>query len=46
MTPAAQTLANPQLDLVFEREVDLPKELIWQAWTRPELIQQWFTPAP
>ena len=46
MTPATQTLANPQLDLVFEREVDLPKELIWQAWTRPELIQQWFTPAP
>ena len=46
MTSAAQTLANPQFDLVFEREVDLPKELIWQAWTRPELIQQWFTPAP
>lgn len=44
MTQATQH--NPQLDLVFEREVAVPKELIWQAWTRPELIKKWFTPAP
>lgn len=37
---------NPKLDLVFERVVDLPREKIWAAWTRPELIKKWFTPAP
>jgi uncharacterized protein YndB with AHSA1/START domain len=38
--------ANPKLDLSFERIVDVPQELIWRAWTQPELIKQWFTPAP
>ncbi|MEY4765123.1 SRPBCC family protein [Aquabacterium sp.] len=33
-------------DLRFERVVDLPPEAIWAAWTTPELVNQWFTPAP
>ncbi len=37
---------DPTLDLVFERIVDIPKELVWTAWTTPEHIKQWFTPAP
>lgn len=37
---------NAVLDLIFERIVDVPKELIWQAWTKPQFITQWFTPAP
>jgi uncharacterized protein YndB with AHSA1/START domain len=37
---------NPKLDLVFERVVDVPKELVWKAWTTPELLKQWFTPVP
>ncbi len=37
---------NPQLDLVFERIIDVPRELVWRAWTTPEMITQWFTPAP
>jgi uncharacterized protein YndB with AHSA1/START domain len=37
---------DPQLDLVFERIVDIPRELIWTAWTTPEYLKQWFTPAP
>lgn len=37
---------NSKLDLSFERIVDVPKELIWKAWTQPELIMQWFTPEP
>jgi uncharacterized protein YndB with AHSA1/START domain len=27
---------NPELDLIFERIVDVPRELIWAAWTTPE----------
>jgi uncharacterized protein YndB with AHSA1/START domain len=37
---------DPYLDLVFERIVDIPRELIWKAWTTPEHLKQWFTPAP
>ncbi|MGV3616742.1 MAG: SRPBCC family protein [Fimbriimonas sp.] len=37
---------DPSLDLYFERIVDVPKELVWKAWTTPELLEQWFTPAP
>lgn len=40
------TQLHPEPDLVLERIVDLPRELIWAAWTRPEHIKQWFTPAP
>lgn len=37
---------NPELDLVLDRVVDVPCELVWKAWTTPEQIVQWFTPAP
>jgi uncharacterized protein YndB with AHSA1/START domain len=37
---------DPALDLVFERVVDIPKELVWAAWTTPEHVKKWFTPAP
>jgi uncharacterized protein YndB with AHSA1/START domain len=37
---------DPKLDLVLEREVDVPPELVWKAWTTPELLKQWFTPKP
>lgn len=37
---------NSELDLMFERVVDVPPELIWAAWTTPEKIKQWFTPSP
>lgn len=37
---------DPKLDLVLEREIDVPRELIWKAWTTPEHLKQWFCPKP
>jgi uncharacterized protein YndB with AHSA1/START domain len=37
---------DAKLDLVLERVVDVPPELVWKAWTQPEHIVKWFTPAP
>lgn len=37
---------DTQRDLYFERIVDVPKELIWRAWTEPALLKQWFCPQP
>lgn len=37
---------NPQLDLELKREVAVPPRLVWRAWTEPDLLMRWFTPAP
>lgn len=37
---------DPELDLTFERTVDVATAQIWRAWTEPEQIKRWFTPAP
>ncbi|MGD9791879.1 MAG: SRPBCC family protein [Acidimicrobiia bacterium] len=37
---------NPTLDLVLERTIPVVPERVWAAWTEPELLMQWFTPAP
>jgi uncharacterized protein YndB with AHSA1/START domain len=37
---------DPKLDLSFERIVDVPKELIWRAWTQPQHLMPWFCPVP
>ena len=39
-------LFNPKLDLTFERVVDVPRELIWRAWTEPNNLMPWFCPLP
>ena len=46
MTLPAGYAINPDLDLVLEREVDVPPELVWAAWTDPRHLVHWFTPAP
>ena len=37
---------NPELDLVMERIVDVPCELVWKAWTIPQHLMVWFCPKP
>ncbi len=37
---------DPELDLVLERVVDVPRHLVWKAWTQPQHVVKWFTPVP
>ena len=37
---------DPALDLVLERDIDVPPALVWKAWTTPEHIKHWFVPKP
>lgn len=37
---------NADLDLVLERTIPVAPERVWAAWTEPELMVKWFTPAP
>ena len=43
--PAGYTF-DPELDLTIEREVDISPAQLWAAWTQPEHLTHWFTPAP
>jgi uncharacterized protein YndB with AHSA1/START domain len=37
---------NSTLDLSFTRVIDVPRALVWRAWTEPELLKPWFCPLP
>ncbi|MDP3898758.1 MAG: SRPBCC family protein [Mesorhizobium sp.] len=37
---------DPSLDLVLERDIDVPVELVWKAWTTPSSLKEWFVPKP
>lgn len=37
---------NPALDLILDRTIDVPVELVWKAWTEPEHLMPWFCPVP
>ncbi len=44
LRPTYQPDAN--LDLSFSRVVDVPRALVWRAWTEPALLKHWFCPLP
>ncbi len=46
MTETYQHEPDPRFDLVLERIIDVPPSAVWRAWTDPEWMVQWFTPAP
>ena len=37
---------DPELDLVLERTLSAPRDLIWKCWTTPEHLMEWFVPKP
>lgn len=43
---AAQEGSDGPFDLFVERVLDAPAHLIWQAWTRPDYLRQWWAPKP
>ena len=44
--PAWLTDYDPKLDLILEREVKAPREILYMCWTTPEHLVHWFVPKP
>src|SRR5882757_2285189 len=45
VTPVSITPSGDR-DLALCFIIDAPREKLFQAWTEPELLKQWFTPRP
>lgn len=37
---------DPKTDLHFTRSLPVPPELVWECWTTPEHLKQFFVPRP
>lgn len=37
---------NPDLDLGIDRVIRAPRKQVWDAWTDPAKLAQWWVPAP
>jgi uncharacterized protein YndB with AHSA1/START domain len=46
MTATKTTTRTEGRDLVLTRVIDAPREKVFQAFTNPELLKQWFAPLP
>lgn len=46
MTDTFLSPLDKTLDLVLERHIDVPKDLVWRALVEPELVKKWFCPKP
>jgi len=46
MTTSKTTTSTEGRDLVLTRMIDAPTEKVFRAWIDPELMKQWFVPAP
>ena len=44
--PRSLLNSDPDRDLILERVVDVPRHLVWAAWTQPEYLKKWFCPLP
>jgi uncharacterized protein YndB with AHSA1/START domain len=40
------TTSKEGRDLILTRVINAPREKVFAAWTQPELLKQWFAPAP
>ena len=40
------TTLDPKTDLSFTRTLKAPRALLWECWTTPEHIKQFFVPRP
>ena len=41
---STQFTTDPKLDIVFERFIDAPVRLVWEALTKPEHLREWYMP--
>jgi uncharacterized protein YndB with AHSA1/START domain len=46
MAETKATTSTEGRDLILTRIIDASPEKVFRAWTEPELLKQWFTPAP
>ncbi|MGH8018436.1 MAG: SRPBCC family protein [Opitutaceae bacterium] len=38
--------SSSERELMLTRIINAPREKVFQAWTKPELLKQWFAPLP
>jgi uncharacterized protein YndB with AHSA1/START domain len=46
MTTSKTTTSTEGRDLILTRLIEAPPAKVFQAWTDPELLRQWFAPKP
>ena len=41
-----QALAEQSPDFMVSRLIKAPRRLVWEAWTNPQMLEQWWCPTP